>query len=124
MDVDARTIDPAFAAIGAYAKVACGTVRDLQHMRQATIFADGALSKRHKALAALLWSIAARCEPCVAYYAQLVKASGATEAELGEMLAVAATMGGCVGETWALKAYRAWRDGATTAQAPPAECCP
>jgi len=35
---------------------------------------------------------------------------GATEVELGEMLAIASTMGGCVGEMWALKAYKAYKE--------------
>jgi nucleoside-diphosphate-sugar epimerase len=39
-----------------------------------------------------------------------VRDVGATQAELGEFLAVASTMGGCVGEMWALKAFKAYKD--------------
>jgi hypothetical protein len=41
---------------------------------------------------------------------QQARGLGATEAELGEFLAVASTMGGCVGEMWALKAFKAYKD--------------
>ncbi|HXG24771.1 MAG TPA: carboxymuconolactone decarboxylase family protein, partial [Chthonomonadales bacterium] len=63
------------------------------------------------------WSVSARCEPCIKFYVQQAAKLGATEAELGEFLAVATTMGGCVGEMWALKAYAAYKqehsDGAS-----------
>ena len=41
------------------------------------------------------------------------------------MLAVASTMGGCVGETWALKAFAAAReaDGSSGASAREEKCC-
>ena len=38
---------------------------------------------------------------------------GVSEAEVGEILAVASTMGGCVGEMWALKAWKAYKDFAS-----------
>lgn len=46
-------------------------------------------------------------EPCIVFYVQQAVTLGATEAELGEALVVASTMGACVGEMWALKAYKA-----------------
>ena len=83
----------------------------IDQMRQAAIYADdGALPARIKALAALLWSVSSRCEPCIAHYARKAVELGATREEMAEMLAVASTMGGCVGETWALKAFAATRE--------------
>lgn len=82
----------------------------LEQMRQTMLYADGALSARTKVLAAMLWSVGARCEPCLAHYARKAVELGASREELAEMLAVASTMGGCVGETWALKAFAAARE--------------
>jgi AhpD family alkylhydroperoxidase len=84
----------------------------IEQMRQATLYTDGALSARTKTLAALLWSVSARCEPCVTHYARKAVELGASREELAEMLAIASTMGGCVGETWALKAFAAARETA------------
>lgn len=67
-------------------------------MRQEVIFSDGVLSAKIKALVAALWGISVRCEPCLKLYILKAKELGATEAEVGEVLAVASTMGGCVGE--------------------------
>lgn len=121
----AQTIDPALDLMGEFARLTLGTARHIQQMRQAVIFTDGALPARQKALAAMLWSISARCEPCIVYYVQQAVTHGASEAELGEVLAVAATMGGCVGEMWALKAFKAYKDAAggraATQEAP--SCC-
>lgn len=120
-----KTIDPALDLMGQFAKATHGVTRHIQQMRQAAIFTDGALPARQKALAAMLWSISARCEPCIAFYVQQAVTRGATEAELGDVLAIASTMGGCVGEMWALKAYKAYKDftrGETTTVAEPS-CC-
>lgn len=125
MNMSMKSIDPALDLLGEFGKVSQGTVRHLKQMRQAAIFTDGALPARQKVLGAMLWSISARCEPCIVYYVQQAVTHGATEVELGEVLAVASTMGGCVGETWALKAFKAYRDyigGQTTASAEPS-CC-
>ncbi|BDU22245.1 carboxymuconolactone decarboxylase family protein [Dyella sp. GSA-30] len=105
-----KAIDPALDLMSDFAKVTHGVTRHIQHMREAAIFTDGALPARQKALSAMLWSISARCEPCIVFYVQQAVTRGATEAELGELLAVASTMGGCVGEMWALKAYKTYRD--------------
>lgn len=104
-----KAIDPALGLLGEFAKVGHGTVKHLQAMRQDAIFTDGALPARLKALAAALWSISARCEPCIRFYMLRARELGASDAEVSEMLAVASTMGGCVGETWALKAFQASR---------------
>ena len=95
----------------------------IDQMRQAAIYADdGALPARIKALAALLWSVSSRCEPCIAHYARKAVELGANREEMAEMLAIASTMGGCVGEMWALKACAA----AKTAGSGEGEvaCCP
>lgn len=78
--------------------------RHLKVMRHEAIFRDGVLPARIKALAAALWSVSARCEPCIEGYMRQAREFGATPAETGEMLAIASAMGGCVGETWANKA--------------------
>lgn len=93
----------------------------IEQMRQLVLYADGALSARTKVLAALLWSISARCEPCVTHYAHKAVELGASNEELAEMLAVASVMGGCVGETWALKAFAAARG--VTADGDGEACC-
>lgn len=103
-----QDIDPALAAMKEFGKLCPDTAKAIQSMRQSAIFKDGALPARHKALAATLWSISARCEPCVKFYAAEANRLGATKEELGEFLAIAATMGGCVGETWAVKALHAF----------------
>jgi AhpD family alkylhydroperoxidase len=98
------------------------TAAHIEQMRQLALYADGALSARVKVLAALLWSVAVRCEPCVAHYARKAVELGASREELAEMLAIASTMGGCVGETWALKAFAAAR-GTTLSDDQREEAC-
>lgn len=105
-----NSIDPALGLMGDFSKVSLGTSHKIQQMRQDVIFKDGHVSAKLKALAATLWSINARCEPCLKYYVLKAKELGATEEELGELLAVASTMGGCVGEMWALKAYAVFKN--------------
>lgn len=94
-----------------FAGISRGTARHLKLMRQEAIFSDGVLPARLKTLAAALWSVSARCEPCIRFYMQKAQELGATREEVGEMLAIASTMGGCVGETWAAKAFSAMDHG-------------
>ncbi|MER3413937.1 MAG: hypothetical protein C4341_06820 [Armatimonadota bacterium] len=68
-------------------------------MRQKALYADDAPPSKFKVLGALLWSISSRCEPSVKYYAAKAREVGVTQEELGELCALASTMGGCVGET-------------------------
>jgi AhpD family alkylhydroperoxidase len=112
-------IDSALGLMKDFSKVSCGTAAAIQRMRQEAIFTDGQIPARLKALAATLWAVSARCEPCIKYYVQQAARLGATEEELGEFLAVASTMGGCVGEMWALKAYAAYKQE----PAGEASCC-
>lgn len=107
---DLTQIDPALGLMKEFAKVTHGIPAHIQKMRQEAIFKEGAVPAKYKVLASVLWAINAKCEPCIRFYIQQGVKSGASEAELGEFLAVASTMGGCVGEMWALKAYKAYKD--------------
>lgn len=119
---DLTRIDPALGLMKEFTKVTRGVPTQIQKMRQEYIFKAGIIPVKYKVLAAVLWAINAQCEPCIRFYVQQAATSGATEEELGEFLAVAATMGGCVGEMWALKAYHAYKDhGAGTHHE--ASCC-
>ncbi len=100
-------------------KVIGGLVR----MRQET-YRDGAVPATYKLLAALVVSIAIRCEPCIRAYVKMAYEKGITQEELIEFLEVAMTMQGCPGEEWALKAYamyKAYASGEQPAEA--AACC-
>ena len=118
-------IDPALGLMAEFGKLTQGTTTHINQMRHAAIFSEGALPARIKALAAMLWAISARCEPCYKFYIQQAVKLGATREELGEVLAVASTMGGCVGEMWALKAFKAYQDYVSGQPAPEADpsCC-
>lgn len=108
-----KAIDPSLGMLGEFSRLAKGTVGHLHRMRQEVIFTDGVYPAKHKALAAALWGVAARCEPCLKFYIHKARELGASEEEFGEYLAVASVMGGCVGEMWALKAYEALKSGGT-----------
>lgn len=95
----------------------------IEQMRQAALYTDGALTSRTKVLAALLWSISSRCEPCVVHYARKAVELGTPKEELTEMLAVASVMGGCVGETWALKAFTAATSAKESSASHEQPCC-
>ncbi|HAU0346330.1 TPA: carboxymuconolactone decarboxylase family protein [Legionella pneumophila] len=112
-------IDPALGLMNDFSKISCGTTQAIQQLRQQVIFKDGLLPSKIKALIAMVTGINERCEPCLTYYALQAKALGASETELGEVLAVVSTMGGCVGEMWALKAYKAFKEQIGTGDA----CC-
>jgi AhpD family alkylhydroperoxidase len=118
-----KEIDPALDLMKEFAKVTGGTVALIEQMRKKAIFTDGVIPKKYKVLTAMIWAISARCEPCFKYYVQKASEFGASEEELGEFLAVASTMGGCVGEMWALKAYKAFKDGSGKAFSSDEHCC-
>lgn len=107
---------PTSARLGGTGEPNARVARHLKAMRQEAIFSDGALPARVKALAAALWSVSARCEPCIDAYMRKARELGASPEETDEMLAIASAMGGCVGETWANKALT------TTAEDSRAEC--
>ena len=116
---DLKDIDPALGLLGEFSKVTRNTAVHIQQMRQEAIFTDGVFPAKVKALAAALWGISARCEPCLKYYMLKARELGATEQEVGEFLSVASTLGGCVGEMWALKAYQAVKGSS----GPTETCC-
>jgi len=107
-------IDPALGLMGEFSKISQSTSNHIHRMREEAIFTDGTLPAKIKALVAAVWGISARCDPCLKYYILKAKELGATEEEVGEMLAIASAMGGCVGEMWALKAYQAYKEGSAS----------
>lgn len=119
MNKTLNQIDPALSLMGEFSKINGGTTQKIQQMRQDVIFKDGHFPAKLKALIAALWGVSARCEPCLKYYVLKAKELGITEEELGEILAIASTMGGCVGEMWALKAYKAFKENNQS----PESCC-
>ena len=116
---DLKAIDPALGLMGEFSKLTGNTAGHIQKMRQEAVFTDGMFPAKVKALAAALWGISARCEPCLKFYILKAKELGATDQEVAEFLAIASTMGGCVGEMWALKAYQAVTEGGKPQDA----CC-
>ncbi|MBI4280593.1 carboxymuconolactone decarboxylase family protein [Candidatus Uhrbacteria bacterium] len=112
---DLTSIDPALGLMKEFAKVTHGVPAHIQRMRQETIFKEGVVPTKYKVLASVLWAINTKCEPCIRFYIRQAIKSGVSEEELGEFLAVGATMGGCVGEMWSLKAYKAYKDTAAGA---------
>ncbi|HAU1249872.1 TPA: carboxymuconolactone decarboxylase family protein [Legionella pneumophila] len=118
-NIKLEQIDPALGLMKSFAKISLGTAEKIQQMRQEVIFKEGILPAKIKALIAMVSGINERCEPCLIYYTLQAKKLGTTEAELGEVLAVVSTMGGCVGEIWALKAYKAFKGDEASSGA----CC-
>jgi len=116
---DLKVIDPALGLMGEFSKLTGNTAVHVQKMRQEAVFTDGVLPAKVKVLAAALWGICARCEPCLKFYIIKARELGATDREIGEILAVASAMGGCVGEMWALKAYQAAKGDSEPKEA----CC-
>ncbi len=122
--MDYKKIDPALELMKDFGKATGGMPSLIDQMRQKAIFSDGSVPKKYKILTAMIWAISARCEPCFKYYVQQAIKVGVTESEVGEFLAVASTMGGCVGEMWALKAYKAFKDGGSDVSSDePPSCC-
>jgi AhpD family alkylhydroperoxidase len=56
--------------------------------------ANGVLDKKTKELIALALSVAARCDPCIAFHTQTLVKLGATRQEVDETLGVTTYMGG------------------------------
>lgn len=123
MKTDIKNIDPALGLIGEFSKLTKGTVAHIDKMRKDAILSDGIVPAKFKALSAVLWSISARCEPCIKYYVGQALRHGASEAELGEFLAISSVMGGCVGEMWALKAYKTFKEIQSGDLTPSQESC-
>lgn len=86
-------------------KVTGGLIR----MREET-FKDASVPAKYKILAALVAVVVGKCEPCLRAYTKMAFQKGVTQDELIEFLNVAITEGGCPGETWALKAFQAYKE--------------
>lgn len=86
-------------------KVTGGLIR----MRGET-FRDASVPAKYKILAALVVVIVTKCEPCIRGYTKMAFQKGVTQDELIEFLNVAITEGGCPGETWAMKAFQAYKE--------------
>lgn len=118
-----KAIDPSLELLKDFSRITRGTASHIQKMRQDVIFTDGAISAKHKSMVAILWAVSSRCEPCIRFYVQKAVQLGASQEEMGEFLAVGSTMGGCVGEMWSLKAYKAYCDAIEEAPAPAESSC-
>jgi len=77
-------------------------------MRQKA-YSDGTIPAKYKALMALCMAAVDKCDPCLESYVEKVHDLGVTEAEFKEVLEVIITFAGCVGEQWALKAWKIWK---------------
>lgn len=77
--------------------------------------AEGALDKKTKELIALALSVAARCDPCIAFHTQALAKLGATRAELDETLGVAVYMGGGPSLMYAASAIASFAEFTATA---------
>lgn len=123
MSKNLEKIDPALESLKDFTKVTHGIPSLVQKMRQETIFKEGSVPVKYKILAAVLWAISVRCEPCIRFYIQEATQKGVTEAELSEFLSLATTMGACVSEMWSLKAFKAYQDATLANNPTPESCC-
>jgi len=73
-------------------------------------YSDGSIKVKYKLLMALGMAIVAKCEPCIKSYVNKAKAANVSDDELKELLEVATTFSGCVGEQWAIKAWNYWNN--------------
>ena len=94
----------------------------LLRMRQET-YRDATVAAKYKLLAAMVVSIAIRCEPCIKAYVRMAHGKGVSQQELIEFLEVAITMQGCPGEEWALKAFAAFKESVGGQEPADAVCC-
>ena len=78
---------------------------------------DGTLGAKTKELIALALSVAARCDPCIAFHAQTLVKLGATRQELDETLGVTTYMGGGPSLMYAANAIAAFDEFSRAAAA-------
>jgi AhpD family alkylhydroperoxidase len=71
-------------------------------------FADGALSAKHKELAALAIAISKECDGCIVAHANNLTRIGASRAEVAEIIGVAIAMNGGPGTVWGPRALAAF----------------
>jgi len=79
--------------------------------------AAGVLDKKTKELIALALSVAARCDPCIAFHTQTLVKLGATRQEIDEMLGVTTYMGGGPSLMYAASAAAAFDEFSRAASA-------
>ncbi len=72
--------------------------------------ADGVLEKKTKELIALALSVAARCDPCIAFHMKSLVALGVTRKEIDETLGVSTYMGGGPSLMYAANAIAAFEE--------------
>ena len=80
--------------------------------------AAGVLDAKTKELIAVALSVAARCDPCIAFHTQALVKLGATRQELDETLGVATYMGGGPSLMYAASAVAAFDEFAQAGAAP------
>jgi len=78
---------------------------------------DGTLDAKTKELIAIALSVAARCDPCIAFHAQTLVKLGATRQELDETLGVTTYMGGGPSLMYAANAIAAFDEFSQAAAA-------
>lgn len=69
---------------------------------------NGVLGKKEKEFIALGIAIGTRCEPCINFHVAAMMKHGGTREELGDICAMAITMGGGPSLMYAAKALAAW----------------
>jgi AhpD family alkylhydroperoxidase len=106
-----QDIDPALDHLSAFSQRTNGLTAKVQALREEAIYTEGHFPAKTKVLAAALWSVSARCEPCLKFYIKKAKEYGATTEEIAEFLGIAPAMGACVGEMWAVKGFHAAING-------------
>ena len=73
---------------------------------------NGSLTLREKELVALGIAIADRCEPCILFHVEALRKAGGTREDLGDVCAMAMTMGGGPALMYAARALAAWDEAA------------
>ncbi|KGJ20489.1 carboxymuconolactone decarboxylase family protein [Paracoccus sanguinis] len=76
---------------------------------------NGVLGAKEKEFIALGIAIATRCEPCIAFHVQALMRHSGTREELGDICAMAVTMGGGPSLMYGSKALAIWDELAAAA---------
>ena len=87
-------------------------VVEVRDFRAAGRLAPGVLDIKTKELIALAVAVTRECDGCITAHADAAARSGATEAEVAEMLGVVILMNGGPGTTLGPGAFAAFRDAA------------
>ena len=76
---------------------------------------EGVLEVKHKEYVAVGIAVAQRCQPCINFHVEALMKSGATRAELADVLAMAIQMGGGPALMYAGHALACWDELAAPA---------